>query len=103
MPDLIRKTALSRYASRLLAARPELGAELTATQAFSGEEIVGALAGTLQDDEEAIKRRLRRLRQRVLLRVMARDLDGAAELGEVCETMSALADGSIGCALGWAE
>ncbi|HEV8094272.1 MAG TPA: bifunctional [glutamate--ammonia ligase]-adenylyl-L-tyrosine phosphorylase/[glutamate--ammonia-ligase] adenylyltransferase, partial [Burkholderiales bacterium] len=103
MPDLIRKTALSRYASKLLAARPELGSELTAAQGFSVEEIDVALAGALEDDEDAIKRRLRRLRQRVLLRVMSRDLDGAADLGEVCETMSALADASIGCALGWAE
>ena len=103
MPDLIRKNALSRYASKLLAARPELAAELGATQGFSGEEMVRALAGAPQDDEVAIKRRLRRLRQRVLLRVMSRDLDGAADLGEVCETMSALADASIGCALAWAE
>jgi glutamate-ammonia-ligase adenylyltransferase len=103
MPDLIRKTALSRYASKLLAARPELGSELGAAQGFSGEEIASALAGAPQDDEDAIKRRLRRLRQRVLLRVMSRDLDGAADLGEVCETMSALADASIGCALAWAE
>ena len=103
MPDLIRKTALSRYASKLLAARPELAAELGAQQGFSGEEMERALAGAAQDDEQAIKRRLRRLRQRVLLRVMSRDLDGAADLGEVCETMSALADASIGCALAWAE
>src|SRR6185436_3329302 len=103
MPDLIRKTALSRYASKLLAARPELAAELAATQGFSSEEMSRALAGAAEDDEDAIKRRLRRLRQRVLLRVMSRDLDGAADLGEVCETMSALADASIGCALAWAE
>ena len=103
MPDLIRKTALSRYASKLLAARPGLAAELGAAQRFSGEEIGRALAGAAEDDEDAIKRRLRRLRQRVLLRVMSRDLDGAADLGEVCETMSALADASIGCALAWAE
>ena len=103
MPDLIRKTALSRYASKLLAARPELAAELGATQGFSAEEMDRALAGAPEDDEDAIKRRLRRLRQRVLLRVMSRDLDGAADLAEVCETMSALADASIGCALAWAE
>ena len=103
MPDLIRKTVLSRYASKLLAARPELAAELGATQGFSAEEMGRALAGALRDDEDAIKRRLRRLRQRVLLRVMSRDLDGTADLGEVCETMSALADASIGSALAWAE
>jgi hypothetical protein len=28
MPDLIQKIALSRYAERLLAARPELGQEI---------------------------------------------------------------------------
>ena len=103
MPDLIQKTAPSRYASRLLSARPELHAELAAGKPFSNEEIADALSGAGDDDEAMVKRRLRRLRQRVLLRVMARDLAGAADLAEVCATLSALADASIGCALAWAD
>ena len=38
------------------------------------------------------KRALRELRNRVLLRVMARDLSGRADLEEVCATMSDLAE-----------
>jgi len=60
-----------------------------------------ALAGAAHDDEAALKRRLRELRQRVVLRVMARDLAGQAALDEVCATMSELAELEIGAALEW--
>src|SRR5262245_23268022 len=103
MPDSTQKIALSRYATKLLGAHPELAAELTAAQGFSGAEIERALSGSDGDDEAGIKQRLRRLRSRVLLRAMARDLAGAADLAEVCEAMSALADAEITTALGWAE
>jgi len=95
--------AASRYARHVLQARPELAAELADPRPFARAEIEAALAGALEDGEAALKRRLRRLRQRVLLRVMARDLGGAAELTEVCATMSDLAEASIGTALAWAE
>ncbi len=66
-----------------------------------------ALAGAAGDDEPALKARLRRLRQRVFLRVMARDLAGgaagdlSARLSEVCGAMSDLAELEIGAALEW--
>ena len=105
MPDLIRKIVLSHYAAQRLAAHPELAPEvdleLAAAQAFSAAEMHNALAGALDDDEAALKRRLRCLRQRVLLRTMTRDLEGAADLAEVCATMSELADASIRAALDW--
>src|SRR5258706_3760276 len=105
MPDPIRKIALSRYAVQRLAAHPEFAAEVNlehaAGQPFSGVAIRNALAGSGEDDEDALKRRLRRLRQRVLLREMARDLENAADLAEVCGTMSTLAETSIGAALDW--
>ena len=110
MPDPIRKIALSRHASQLLAARPELAQEIDAARGaaapFSTAEMAAALAGSDSDDETAFKRRLRRLRQRVLLRTMARDLAGtgmqdAAKLAEVCRAMSELADATIGAALEW--
>jgi glutamate-ammonia-ligase adenylyltransferase len=62
-----------------------------------------ALAGSAGDDEAALKARLRRLRQRVLLRVMARDLSGLADLAEVCTTMSDLAELELSTALSWTE
>ena len=67
-------------------------AELAAPARFSREEMTQALAGAERDEEAALMRRLRRLRERVLLRVMARDLGGLADLEEVCGTMSDLAE-----------
>src|SRR4029078_7530626 len=103
MPDSTQKIALSRYASKLLGAHPALAAEGAAARSFVRTEIDAALGDADGDDEAAIKRRLRRLRQRVLLRVMARELEDSADLDEVCGTMSALADAEIACALAWAE
>jgi glutamate-ammonia-ligase adenylyltransferase len=99
MPDPISKVSDSRYARRLLAARPELADEIAAPTPFTRDEMTAALAGAERDDEAALARRLRRLRQRVLLRVMARDLCELADLGEVCGTMSDLAEVAIGAAL----
>jgi glutamate-ammonia-ligase adenylyltransferase len=105
MPDPIRKITLSRYAAQRLAAHPEWAAEVdlerAAGEPFSAAEMDNALAGARDDGEAALKRRLRRLRQRVLLRTMARDLDKAAALAEVCGTMSDLAEASIRAALEW--
>jgi glutamate-ammonia-ligase adenylyltransferase len=95
--------APSRYARALLASRPELAAGLDDPAAITRADIDAALAEAAADDEAALKRRLRRLRQRVLLRVMARDLAGRAALAEVCGTMSALADAMLGTAQAWCE
>ncbi|MGH8688094.1 MAG: bifunctional [glutamate--ammonia ligase]-adenylyl-L-tyrosine phosphorylase/[glutamate--ammonia-ligase] adenylyltransferase, partial [Burkholderiales bacterium] len=103
MSGPIGKIGLSRAAERLLAARPWLAAELSAPGPFARAEIAAALEGSAGDDEDALKRRLRRLRQRVLLRVMARDLGGEADLAEVCSTMSDLAELEIAAALDWAR
>ena len=99
MPDPIGKVSDSGYARRLLAARPELAAEIAAPAQFSRAEMAAALAGAEHDDEPALMRRLRRLRQRVLLRLVARDLGGLADLDEVCGSMSDLAELAIDVAL----
>ena len=99
MSDPIQELALSRYAVQLLAANPALAAEAAAAERFERAEMERTLAGTPQDDEAAVKRRLRRLRQRVLLRIMARDLSGRAGLDEVCAAMSDLAECSLKAAL----
>jgi glutamate-ammonia-ligase adenylyltransferase len=105
MPDPIRKIALSRSAAQWLAADPALAGECRAGAAFSTDEMDNALAGSRADDEAAFKRRLRGLRRRVLLRTMARDLDGpgspAERLAEVCLTMTRLAEFTIRAALEW--
>ena len=95
----IKEITESRAASALLAAHPEWAGELASPAPFTRDEIVNALAGAEADDEAALKRRLRHLRARVLLRVMARDLSGQAALEEVCGAMSDLAELSIAAAL----
>ena len=99
MSDPIRKITDSRYAQRVLEARPELAGEIDVPRPFTREEMNAALAGAVDRDEAALMRRLRALRQRVLLRVMARDLGGLATLEEVCGTMTDLAEVSIAAAL----
>jgi [glutamine synthetase] adenylyltransferase / [glutamine synthetase]-adenylyl-L-tyrosine phosphorylase len=101
MSEPIEEIASSRYAARLLAARPELAAELVDPAAFSRDEMAHALEGAQHDDEASLKRRLRQLRQRVLARVMARDLSRRADLDEVCGAMSDLAELEISTALRW--
>jgi glutamate-ammonia-ligase adenylyltransferase len=100
MSDFIGKTGLSRFAERVLAARPELAAELADPAPFTRAEMMNALAAPGDDSEAGLKRRLRELRNRVLLRVMARDLSGRAGLEEVCGTMTDLAEAAIARVLG---
>ena len=96
MPELIHKIRVSRFAARVLAARPELAPELEDPAPFTRGEMLNALAAS---DDDALARDMRRLRNRVLLRVMARDLAGRADLDEVCGTMTDLAEVCIGAAL----
>ena len=93
--------AVSRVAARALHAQPELASELAAPQPFTRAEMSNALAGAAVDSEGAFKRRLRRLRTRVFLRVMARDLLAQAPLEEVCGAMSDLAEVSLAAGLEW--
>ncbi|HEY3327323.1 MAG TPA: bifunctional [glutamate--ammonia ligase]-adenylyl-L-tyrosine phosphorylase/[glutamate--ammonia-ligase] adenylyltransferase [Novimethylophilus sp.] len=51
-------------------------------------------------DEASLKRILRHLRKHVMLRLIARDLNGLADLAEVVETCTALAEVAVGFALG---
>jgi glutamate-ammonia-ligase adenylyltransferase len=99
MPEPIREISDSRAALALLASSPDWAQELASPEPFTRAEMLNALAGAEADDEAALKRRLRRLRSRVLLRVMARDLSGRAALEEVCGTMSDLAELSLAAAL----
>ena len=103
MPEPIKEIADSRYAAARLAACPEWAAELADPQPFPRAEMSAALAGAAAADEATLKRELRRLRARVLLRVMARDLSGRATVEEVCATMSDLAEVAIHAALSHAE
>lgn len=97
MSQTLRKLGLSRFAQRLLEARPALAAELADPAPFTRAEMQNALGGGA--DDSALQRSLRELRNRVLLRVMARDLSGRADLDEVCATMSDLAEVAVSRAL----
>ncbi len=91
-----RTTRLSRYVERVAAARPAIVDELEARGArpFSRGEMRAFLAG----DAEALPRRLRQLRERVMVTLAHRDLNDLAPLDEVLATMTALADESIAAA-----
>jgi glutamate-ammonia-ligase adenylyltransferase len=88
---------LSRFLARLIESRPEIGEELRAglRQPFSAQAMRDALAAEAAD-EAALRPGLRRLRARVMARLVARDLAGLADLAEVTETMTALADVAVG-------
>jgi glutamate-ammonia-ligase adenylyltransferase len=93
----------SRYARDLVAAKPELREEIE--HAEEGGWTREAMRVFLQFGEDADEphARLRQLRQRVMLRTMARDLAGDADLDEVCGAMSSLAEVAIGEALAFLE
>jgi [glutamine synthetase] adenylyltransferase / [glutamine synthetase]-adenylyl-L-tyrosine phosphorylase len=93
MPDPIEKISESRWALRVLGAHPALAGEIRSPERFTRDEMLNALRGA--GDDASLARELRRLRNRVLLRVMARDLAGLADLDEVCATMSDLAEVAI--------
>ena len=89
----------SRYAQRLLLARPELAAELQTGLLLSFERAEMLADIGTPADEAALSKALRRLRQRVLLRLLLRDLGGLADFAEVARTMTTLAEVAIGAAL----
>src|SRR5688572_6750546 len=94
--DLDRTLRLSRFAERVAHARPALIEGLEARQAapIARAEMVAALEGP----REALASRLRKLRERVMLTLAHRDLNGHASLSEVFETMTGLAEVSVAAA-----
>ena len=88
----------SRYVSRLLDAEPQLAAESDLSQPFTAARMRAFLTVSEILDDAVLRARLRGLRKRVMLHLIARDLGGAADLGEVVATTTALADETIGCA-----
>ncbi len=91
--DLTQALAYSRYATRAFTADPGLAEEVVRTidAPFAWPE-THAFAG---DDEAALAVRLRRLRTRLFVHTMLRDLTDRAPLTEVCRAMTRLADLAI--------
>src|SRR5262249_11747968 len=92
-----RTFRLSRYVSRVSNARPAVLEDLERRGAapFTREEMRESLAG----DPASLASRLRALRERVMVTVAHRDLNDLAPLGEVLDTMTALAEESIAAAV----
>src|SRR5947208_4337859 len=86
IPRLMDPLEYSRYARQLVAARPELREELERAKdsGWTREAMQAFLREHGGGNEGALHCVLRMLRQRVLLRTMARDLSGKASLDEVC-------------------
>lgn len=84
----------SRFARRLVQGDRELAQEIgeAAREPWTRAAMEAFVAKQAPADEIELGSALRRLRMRVILRTLARDLAGAAELAEVCATMTTLAE-----------
>lgn len=85
----------SHYLQRLLSARPGVVTTAEAAQTFTAAEMQAELAATAISDDLSLGRALRRLRQRVMARLIVRDLGGYAKLDEVVDTVTRLAEIAI--------
>ncbi|MEW6312698.1 MAG: bifunctional [glutamate--ammonia ligase]-adenylyl-L-tyrosine phosphorylase/[glutamate--ammonia-ligase] adenylyltransferase [Pseudomonadota bacterium] len=97
--SLLQRTCrLSRYVSRLVEAEPALVGSQPWDLPFRAEHMRAWLAAQNIPDEAALGTALRRLRKHVMLRMIARDLNGLADFTEVVETTTALAETAIATA-----
>ena len=93
--ELADALAYSRYATAALDMRPDERAELAATldlpfHWMSSEAAIASIVAA--GDAVALAAALRRLRRRVFIQTLARDLTGRADLSEVCGNMTMLAE-----------
>ena len=89
---LQRVLPFSRALTRLLDADPSLAGELEQHigEALTPETLHGFLPDDL--DEMSLKPALRRLKRRALVHIATRDLTGLADLAEVTESMTLIAE-----------
>lgn len=85
----------SRYLQRLLSARPGVLMTAEVTQPFTAADMQAELAAAAINDDISLGQALRRLRQRVMARLIVRDLGGYASLDEVVGTVTQLAEIAI--------
>jgi glutamate-ammonia-ligase adenylyltransferase len=100
---IAESAAYSRYLQARLDARPELADWLaTACQApFTRRAMMDFLATQPIADEDTLKRRLRDLRQRVMAVLIVRDLGRQADLAEVTQACTDLAEVAFASACDW--
>ncbi|MHB8493518.1 MAG: bifunctional [glutamate--ammonia ligase]-adenylyl-L-tyrosine phosphorylase/[glutamate--ammonia-ligase] adenylyltransferase [Casimicrobiaceae bacterium] len=100
--DLEPALAFSAYAERAFTAEPSLRGEIDATLArgfdwTAATQVLDAVVA--RGDAPSLARALRRLRRRVFLHTLARDLTGRAPFEEVVATMSTLAEVALRAAV----
>jgi glutamate-ammonia-ligase adenylyltransferase len=97
LPDPIRHAAgLSRYLGRMLDSRPWLAETLAASLAQPLDaDAMQAFLGRRALSEATLRAALRDLRTWVMCHVLTRDLGGEADLAEVTETMTVLAETTL--------
>jgi glutamate-ammonia-ligase adenylyltransferase len=96
--ELDRALAWSRYAQRAIAASPSLEREIAATidAPFDWTVALRALdAIAAGDDAPSLAAELRRLRRRLFIHTLCRDLTGRAELAEVLRAVTTLAETAL--------
>lgn len=93
----------SRWLNQRLHARPELAEWLAARYQIplDAAAMAAHLDAAAPSSDEALKRALRDLRQRVMAQVVLRDLNGLADLAQVTRACTDLAEVTIQTALDW--
>lgn len=94
---MTRAARLSRYARDLLSAEPGLATGV-ALDAPLGRGWMRAQIEGRDHDDQTLKTALRRLRKAVMLGLITRDLDARANLAEVVDTVTALAEETVAAA-----
>ena len=93
--DFDRALTFSRYARQALTATQELGDEIAATldRPFAWADATTTLAAVVATgDADALAIALRKLRRRVFIHTLGRDLTGRAQLPEVLSAVTTLAE-----------
>jgi glutamate-ammonia-ligase adenylyltransferase len=92
---LERALQFSRYVRLVLTADPDLARHAELDAPCSADRMRARLCALLSETEANCGRALRRLRKEVMVDLIARDLAGRADLGEVVATATALAEIAI--------
>jgi glutamate-ammonia-ligase adenylyltransferase len=98
-----RAARLSHFVRRILDAEPALKLDAGVERPFSPDEMRAALRVESGTADDALARDLRKLRKRVMLRLIARDLGRLAPLPEVLATTTNLAEVTVSHALSWLD
>ncbi len=93
----------SRYLARLVHAQPALAAEFSPDRPALDAAQLNAWLQPESLTEDTLKPALRRLKQQAMARIASRDLDGRAELAEVVESMTLVAEAAVSAALDISE